>query len=131
LVPFYAKFGYINLLEPSKSVILSYLGLDGAPPHNGSPIPRKADVAVIDALTGDSYEITAVISPSGSVELEKVEKLPEGTQVGITPEELLEAEQAVKKDERVLKLCADVGKSKTSSPHTRTTIPPSPPRLTF
>jgi hypothetical protein len=39
------------------------------------------------------------------------EKLPEGTQPQITPEELIEAELIIRADPQIIKLAADVGES--------------------
>ena len=109
------KIVYICLIEPPKIDVLRYLGIPTSPaqigkvqPDSSIHIERRAEAAVIDALSGAAFCLTATIV-NGVANIVKQEQLPEGAQPGITLEELEEAEQAVRADPTVQKLCADVG----------------------
>jgi primary-amine oxidase len=71
-------------------------------------IPRQAEAALIDIVTGTAYHIFTTIT-SEKVQIDGVEMLPKGVEPGITLEELIAAEEAVKADPRVQKYAADVG----------------------
>ena len=107
------KSTYITLLEPEKYETLAYLGISTSP-SDPTPTPsgilpaRKAESAVIDAVTGEVFLFTVLLKNGRGTVLEQ-EKLPEGVQPGITMEELTESEEIVRADPKVQKLCADVG----------------------
>jgi primary-amine oxidase len=128
-------FKYIGaeIVLPPKRDVLAHLGIrtePGAEPGPFVDITRKADVDIIDAVSG--YEIflplptallTSPLSYSWIIHLTRTddtwvvdssEKLPEGTMPQLSVYELIEAEQIVRNDERVQKLAADVGEYNTS-----------------
>lgn len=109
------KINYICLEEPNKLDVLKYLGIATKPEDIGKvepdftiTIPRKAEAALIDVLEGTAYHIHTTIT-SQQVSIDSVEMLPKGVEPGITLEELIAAEETVKKDPRVQKYAADVG----------------------
>lgn len=109
------KINYICLEEPNKLDVLKYLGIATKPEDIGKvepdftiTIPRKAEAALIDVLEGTAYHIHTTIT-SQQVSIDSVEMLPKGVEPGITLEELIAAEETVKKDPRVQKYDADVG----------------------
>lgn len=109
------KSAYITLIEPPKAEVVAYLGIACSPiststATTGKLPARMAESAVIDSLTGQVrvFEVE-VVKDAGKVVSETV--LPDGVQPGITMEELLEAEEVVRKDARVQELCANVGES--------------------
>ena len=77
-------------------------------PDAGIVIARRAESAVIDAVTGTGYLVKLSVA-SSTVNVDAVEMLAKGVEPGITLEELEAAEQTVRNDPRVQKLCADVG----------------------
>lgn len=116
------KFCYVTLLEPSKAAILRYLGISTAPdvhakPEGDAP-PREAECGLIDPTTGSIYIFKVLLphptaaSPTAAKVLSE-EKLAEGLQIGITNEELIAGQDAVRADPRVIALCADVGQSQS------------------
>jgi len=109
------KVVYITLIEPEKLDVLKFLGiptsveeLGKAQPDTSIIIPRRAESAVIDAVTGTGYVVKLSIDSQNAV-VDAVEMLPRGVEPGITMEELCEAEETVRNDPRVQKLCADIG----------------------
>lgn len=109
------KFAYVTLLEPSKAVILRYLGISTTPdvlakPEGDAP-PREAECGLIDPTTGSIYIFKVLLSSPTTAKVLSEEKLAEGLQIGITNEELIAGQDAVRADPRVIQLCADVGES--------------------
>lgn len=109
------KINYICLEEPNKLDVLKYLGIatkaediGRVEPDATVTIPRKAEAALIDVLEGTAYHIRTTITSEG-VSIDAVEMLPKGVEPGITLEELIAAEETVKRDPRVQKYAADVG----------------------
>jgi len=82
--------------------------LGKAVPDTSIVIPRRAESAVIDAVTGTGYVVKLTIDSQDTI-VDAVEMLPKGVEPGITMEELCEAEETVRNDPRVQKLCADIG----------------------
>ncbi|KAI0263644.1 copper amine oxidase [Gloeopeniophorella convolvens] len=103
------------LLPPPKRAVLAHLGIPlatGEPVRDADrvPIVRKAEVDLIDVISGDAYNTIVVLdSTKGTWSVESLLKLPEGTQPQISPEELLACEEIVKKDARVQALAREVG----------------------
>lgn len=104
--------------------MLKYLGIPTEPdtpvePDNEVLIPRKCEVCLIDALTGDGYTANVLLpslaSPKASPKSGRATlgdapaKLPSGTHPAISMEELAEAELIVREDEIVQQICADIG----------------------
>lgn len=109
------KINYICVEEPNKLDVLRYLGIatkaediGRIEPDASVTIPRKAEAALIDVLLGTAYHIHTTISSEG-VSVDSVEMLPKGVEPGITLEELIAAEETVKKDPLVQKYAAEVG----------------------
>ncbi|KAI0313101.1 copper amine oxidase [Amylostereum chailletii] len=103
------------LLPPPKRAVLAHLGIPLAPgeevkKEDKVPIVRKAEVDLVDVVTGGAYNSIVVLdSATGKWNVESFDKLPEGVQPQLSPEELLTCEQIVKKDPQVVKLAKDVG----------------------
>ncbi|ELU40085.1 peroxisomal copper amine oxidase [Rhizoctonia solani AG-1 IA] len=98
-------FKYIGAetVLPPKRDVLAYLGIRTSPGSEPDPyveVSRKADVDIIDVITGFKESEWVV---------DGTEQLPEGQMPQLSVNELIEAEQIVRNDERVKKLCADVG----------------------
>lgn len=109
------KINYICLEEPNKTDVLKFLGIATKPedigrvePDSTVTIPRKAEAALIDVVVGTGYHIHTTITSQG-VSVDSVVMLPKGVEPGITLEELIAAEETVKKDARVQKYAAEVG----------------------
>ncbi|EJU05051.1 hypothetical protein DACRYDRAFT_76109 [Dacryopinax primogenitus] len=106
------KFTNAYVLQPPKRDVLAYLGIPletGKEPEPApESIPRRAEADFIDAVTGDVY-VAQLTFVEGEFKVDDLTKLPEGTQSIITPEELCLCEYALRKDERVCKLAAEVG----------------------
>lgn len=109
------KINYICLEEPNKLDVLKFLGIatkaediGKVEPDASVTIPRKAEAALIDVVVGTAYHIHTTITSEG-VSIDSVEMLPKGVEPGITLEELIAAEETVKKDPRVQKYAAEVG----------------------
>lgn len=105
------KFMLCELLPPPKRAVLAYLGIPlepGAKPEKPVPMVRKAQVDVLDPVTGYSYNVIVELH-DGQWQVEKLDKLPEGVQPQISVQELLECERIVKESKRVQELAAEVG----------------------
>ncbi|TBU23317.1 peroxisomal copper amine oxidase [Dichomitus squalens] len=99
------------LLPPPKKAVLAFLGiplLTGEKPEPATEIIRKAEVDFVDAVTGSAYNTIVSLSGQDWV-VDTLEKLPNGVQPQISVEELLLCEEVIQKDERVIKLAAEVG----------------------
>lgn len=98
-----------------KAEVIAYLGLptsptDFTPNKTGVRPARRAEAHLIDVLTGDFYVAACTFPREGSrPTLDGVEKMPKGVQPAITMEELDEAEQVVRNDPEIIRLCAEVG----------------------
>lgn len=106
------RFIVCNLLPPPKKKVLAYLGIPlvtGQEPdaHPGE-LPRKAEVDFIDLLTGCAYNSVLTLGERGWV-VESVEKLPDGSQPQLSPEELLDCESIIKADPEIQRLAKEVG----------------------
>lgn len=97
-----AKVFYATLSEPPKAQVLAALNEGGAWPA------RTAEVALADMVTGTVFVLKVNLDAGSVVE---IERLPEGVHPGITLEELVEAEETVRNDDEVKRLCAEVGVS--------------------
>ncbi|KZT30206.1 hypothetical protein NEOLEDRAFT_1174522 [Neolentinus lepideus HHB14362 ss-1] len=105
------RFITCYLLPPPKKVVLAHLGIPlspGGKPEPKTVIVRKAEVDFIDVVAGNAYN-TIVAFKDGKWEVESIDLLPEGTQPQISPQELAQAEDIIRADERVQKLAKDVG----------------------
>lgn len=103
------------LYTAPKAEVIAYLGLptsptDLTPNKTGVRPARRAEAHLIDVLTGDFY-VTACTFPDGGGRpmLDGVEKLPKGVQPAITLEEMDAAEEVVRNDPEIIRLCAEVG----------------------
>ncbi|KAF8606428.1 peroxisomal copper amine oxidase [Ceratobasidium sp. AG-I] len=106
-------FKYIGAepVLPPKRDVLAHLGIRASPGAEPEPyvdIVRKADVDIIDAVTGFSWLLNLSFKDDKWV-VDGAEKLPEGRMAQLSVYELIEAEEIVRADERVRKLAADVG----------------------
>ncbi|GAA5868537.1 hypothetical protein JCM3774_005421 [Rhodotorula dairenensis] len=107
----------VTLLEPPKAEVIAYLGLptsptDLTPNKTGVRPARRAEAHLIDVLTGDFYVAACTFPPGGGrPTLDGVEKMPKGTQPAITLEEMDAAEEVVRNDPEIIRLCAEVGVS--------------------
>ncbi|KAI5116906.1 hypothetical protein M0805_000801 [Coniferiporia weirii] len=108
------KFITSNMIPPPKKDVLAFLRIPlktGEQPGNAPPVLiRRAESDFIDLVTGDAYNIVLSFKDDKWV-VDGIEKLPEGTQPQISVEELSQAEEIVKKDERVIALAKAVGVS--------------------
>ncbi|CAE7052540.1 unnamed protein product [Rhizoctonia solani] len=106
-------FKYIGAeaVLPPKRDVLAHLGIRTAPgeePDSYVEITRKVDVDIIDVVSGYAWIIHLSFQAAEWV-VDGTEQLPEGTMPQLSVQELIEAEEIVRADERVRKLCADVG----------------------
>ncbi|KAG9089314.1 hypothetical protein FS749_001435, partial [Ceratobasidium sp. UAMH 11750] len=106
-------FKYIGAdpVLPHKRDVLAHLGIRASPGADPEPyvdIVRKADVDIMDAVTGFSW-LLHLSFKDDKWAVDAAEKLPEGRMAQLTVYELLEAEEIVRADERVRKLAAEVG----------------------
>ncbi|TKA52316.1 hypothetical protein B0A53_04784 [Rhodotorula sp. CCFEE 5036] len=107
----------VTLLEPPKAEVIAYLGLptsptDLTPNKTGVRPARRAEAHLIDVLTGDFYVTTCTFPTGGGRPvLDGVEKMPKGVQPAITLEEMDAAEEVVRNDPEIIRLCAEVGVS--------------------
>ncbi|KII94247.1 hypothetical protein PLICRDRAFT_171908 [Plicaturopsis crispa FD-325 SS-3] len=105
------KFITSYLLPPPKKVVLAHLGIPispGGKPESPTEIVRKAEVDFIDVVNGDAYNAKVSLQGTKWV-VDALEKLPEGTQPQISPEELAACEATVRNDPRVQELARDIG----------------------
>ncbi|QRW02902.1 primary-amine oxidase [Ceratobasidium sp. AG-Ba] len=105
------KFLGAELVLPPKRDVLAQLGIRSAPDaHPGPPmhITRKAHVDIIDVVSGFCW-LAHLSLLEGKWNIDNAEKLPEGRQPQISINELVQAADVVRADERVQKLAADVG----------------------
>ncbi|KAF9266379.1 peroxisomal copper amine oxidase [Marasmius fiardii PR-910] len=105
------KFVTCYLLPPPKRAVLAHLGISltpGGSPEPAHPIVRKAEVDLLDAVSGEGYN-TILVLKGDKWQVETFEQLPEGSQPQISPEELIEAENIVRENPRVQELARAVG----------------------
>ncbi|KAG8744999.1 hypothetical protein FRC10_009107 [Ceratobasidium sp. 414] len=105
------KFLGADLVLPPKRDVLAHLGIRTVPGGNPDPyvdIVRKVDVDVIDVVSGFCWLIHTSLKDEKWT-IDSAEKLPEGRLAQISVNELIEAADIVRADERVRKLAADVG----------------------
>ncbi|MBW0499432.1 hypothetical protein O181_039147 [Austropuccinia psidii MF-1] len=108
------KFAYISLIEPPKEDVLRFVGLLVSPGSNSySPKTpeRECEIAIIDVNSGAEYLLQVNLNEEPLFTKELI-KLPIGTHFCVSPEEIDEAEEIVKSDIHVQKLCKEVGISK-------------------
>ncbi|KDQ14911.1 hypothetical protein BOTBODRAFT_131906 [Botryobasidium botryosum FD-172 SS1] len=105
------KFVSCDLLPPAKRDVLAYLGIPVAPgqklPSPNYELLRRAEVDFVDLGTGINYH--SILSYSDKWTVTILERIIEGTQLNITSEDLIQIEEALRQDERVIKLAADIG----------------------
>lgn len=75
------------------------------------PILRQVEVHIIDLIKGSAFESIVQLN-GGEAEIKTFKKLPEGAQPGLTVEELINAGELVRKNEKVVKFAKDVGVEK-------------------
>ncbi|KAH0591412.1 Peroxisomal primary amine oxidase [Termitomyces sp. J132] len=105
------KFITLYLLPPPKKAVLAHLGIPtsaGGKPETPVLIVRRAESDFLDVTTGNSYNTTLSYRDS-RWQVDTFEKLPEALHAQISPEELVAAEEVVRKDPVVQKLAAAVG----------------------
>ncbi|KAG8681374.1 hypothetical protein FRC09_017533, partial [Ceratobasidium sp. 395] len=105
------KFLGTDLVLPPKREVLAHLGIRTAPGADPDPyvdIVRKADVDIIDVVSGFCWLVHLSLKDEKWI-VDSAEKLPEGRLAQISVNELIEAAEVVRADERVRKLAADVG----------------------
>ncbi|KAF5352380.1 hypothetical protein D9756_006147 [Leucocoprinus leucothites] len=105
------KFILCNLLPSPKRAVLAYLGIPlepGAKPEDPVPIIRKAEVDLLDPVTGHSYNVIVALR-DGQWEVEKLAQLSEEVQPQISVQELIDCEKIVKASKLVQDLAAEVG----------------------
>ncbi|EPQ26592.1 uncharacterized protein PFL1_05913 [Pseudozyma flocculosa PF-1] len=104
------KIVTVLLKEPPKASVIAAVGWPGGYPAVPNPpaLERVMEVHAIDVVKGEAYE--ALVRLDGpEPQVKDVRKLDKGVQPSITPEELCLAEKKIRKDERVVKLAAEVG----------------------
>lgn len=103
------RFLNFFLAEPVKNAVIEagFFAGGAASQSTFGKLQRQFWVNVVDVVKGDAYEILATLDRG--ISLTSIEKLSEGTQPSLTIEELCLAEEACRKDERVLKAAAAVG----------------------
>ncbi|ODN02138.1 Copper amine oxidase 1 [Orchesella cincta] len=97
-------FNSITLQEPSKQVLAPLL-LEESNLENVE-LPRKAFVLLIEKLSGTVYEVVVNLT-DGAVE--KFEKVPQGFQPTLSPEDCLESERIVRESTEVQERCRNLG----------------------
>ncbi|KAI0044568.1 hypothetical protein FA95DRAFT_1562098 [Auriscalpium vulgare] len=103
------------LLPPPKRAVLAHLGIplsvgERVKEEDKVEIVRKAEVDFIDVIAGDAYNaFVALEANTGTWSVEKIDKLPEGTQPQLSPGELLACEEIVKNDPGVQQAAKAVG----------------------
>ncbi|PWY98606.1 hypothetical protein BCV70DRAFT_34424 [Testicularia cyperi] len=103
------KFTTVLLKEPPKASVIAYLKWPGGSSTEATEaIERIVEVNVIDMLTGETYEFLVQLDGLKPA-VKSVKKLPKGVQPTITLEELCNAEQAIRKDQRIIDAAAAVG----------------------
>lgn len=105
------KFITSSLLLPPKRAVLAHLGIPlttGEKPEDPTPITRKAEVDIIDVVSGDTYSAILALT-HGRWTVETLEKLPEGTQPQISVEELSLCEVIVRQDPRIQEIAKELG----------------------
>lgn len=105
------KFITCYLLPAPKRAVLAHLGIPlepGAKPEDPVPIVRRAESDVVDALTGDAYNVTIALEGT-QWRVENFKPLEKGLHPQISPEELMECEAIIKADARVQQLAKEVG----------------------
>lgn len=102
------RFLNIFLKEPDKNAVIAagfFPGGSAVP--TSSQIQRQFYVHLNDLVKGTAYELVATVADG--VSIDSTETLGEGIQPALTAEELCLAEEYCRKDERVVKVAADVG----------------------
>lgn len=107
------KADIFDLRTAPKAEVIAYLGMatcptDFSPKKSNVRPKRRAEASLIDSLTGDVYVLQCEIKKDGAV-VDSLEQLAKGVQPGITMEELVDSERAVRNDPEVIRLCAEVG----------------------
>ena len=102
------------LCEPSKASVIAAgffpLGEGApAPPATQAALTRHVYVHFANVVSGRAYEARADVFDVDNVTLLDVAQLDEGVQPALTVEELVMTEEAIRRDERVIKAAADVG----------------------
>lgn len=108
------KVLYAYLVNPPKSLVLAALDLPPLP--DTKPVSREAarqelskrhsECQIIDAVTGQAYEVYVDIYPG---RVTSVVPLDKGLQPALHPDELSEAEFALRRDPEVVRLAREVG----------------------
>ncbi|KAI9499304.1 copper amine oxidase [Zychaea mexicana] len=99
-------FSSVALYEPPKKQVLAYLhALTTANSSVVDPPDREALVILIDRPSGLVHEIIVSLTKSSIVKWEKLK----GMQPTQHPDEMLEAEQMMIKDERIIEECRQLG----------------------
>ncbi|KZT38380.1 peroxisomal copper amine oxidase [Sistotremastrum suecicum HHB10207 ss-3] len=106
------KFMTCNLAPAPKKQVLAFLGIPIAPGQKPEPAPtsiaRRAELDFIDLVTGDAWNCFTTLTSEGWT-VDSLEKLPVGVQPQITVQELILAEETIRKDPKVIELAAAVG----------------------
>ncbi|KAM0750283.1 peroxisomal copper amine oxidase [Meredithblackwellia eburnea MCA 4105] len=108
------RSAYVTLVEPPKLEVIAYLGIatsptDLNPKSNGKLPKRRAEASLINTITGEAYVLTAELKTDGTAVIDSYNQLEKGVQPGITMEELVRAEEVVREDPEVIRLCKEVG----------------------
>lgn len=101
------------LKEPEKAAVIGSgffpAGGHGPKPPKQDKPPREFYVHLADLITGRAYEAIIDVSNIDAAKLTDIKQLDAGVQPALTSEELVMSEEAIRKDERVLKAAAEVG----------------------
>ncbi|KAI9272992.1 copper amine oxidase [Phascolomyces articulosus] len=97
-------FNSMTLKEPAKDVVMGYFNYDSSLPKV-TEIEREALVVLIDRPSGLVHDITVSLTKDKITEWIKTE----GQQPTVNALEMIEAEQAMKKDPKVIEECRKLG----------------------
>lgn len=97
-------FNTISLKEPSKPVMLSYLGWDTSKPRV-TQVEREALVIALEKKTVKCYEAIVSLTQKKLISWTYVPDV----QPILTPDELIEVEKVIIQDEKIIQECRELG----------------------
>jgi len=97
-------FNIITLKEPKKSDLLPFFLSNSLPPPKS--IPRKSFSIIVERGSGKGFE---VITNLDTEEVESFTPIPHGLRPPINPEDMIYAEEVLRRDPEVQRRCAEAG----------------------